>query len=221
VVFGELHLLTLVFGTSLIGIAIDYCFHFYCERLNHPQQDANRTSLAILPAISLALVTSIIAYGSLGLAPFPGMQQVAIFCAAGLIGAYLTLVFAYPKLAGAKLNDGQRLLDFADTYQGFMLKRAIPSSRLSTVILLLSTVAFIGVGLSQLKSDDDIRQLQHTPAAIQQQEDTLRTVLSGGTDNQFLLVSGQTEEQVKQRLSNSNLFSRRHNNSNYLAITLA
>ncbi|PKG55490.1 MMPL family transporter [Shewanella sp. GutDb-MelDb] len=200
VVFGELHLLTLVFGTSLIGIAIDYCFHFYCERLNHPQQDANRTSLAILPAISLALVTSIIAYGSLGLAPFPGMQQVAIFCAAGLIGAYLTLVFAYPKLAGAKLNDGQRLLEFADTYQGFMLKRAIPSSRLSTVILLLSTVAFIGVGLSQLKSDDDIRQLQHTPAAIQQQEDTLRTVLSGGTDNQFLLVSGQTEEQVKQAL---------------------
>jgi predicted exporter len=200
VVFGELHLLTLVFGTSLIGIAIDYCFHFYCERLNNPQQDANHTSLAILPAISLALVTSIIAYGSLGLAPFPGMQQVAIFCAAGLLGAYLTLVFAYPKLAGAKLNNGQHLLEVADTYQGFILKRAMPSSRLSAGILLLGTMVFISIGLSQLKSDDDIRQLQHTPAAIQQQEDTLRTVLSGGTDNQFLLVTGQTEEQVKQEL---------------------
>ncbi|MCL1050027.1 MMPL family transporter [Shewanella abyssi] len=200
VVFGELHLLTLVFGTSLIGIAIDYCFHFYCERLNNPQYDANHTSLAILPAISLALLTSIIAYGSLGLAPFPGMQQVAIFCAAGLLGAYLTLVFAYPALASAKLNSGQRQLELADQYQGFMLKRAVPSSRFSAGLLLLGCMVFIGIGLSQLSSDDDIRQLQHTPPAIQQQEDTLRTVLSGGTDNQFLLIKGQSEEDVKQEL---------------------
>ncbi|QQX79891.1 MMPL family transporter [Shewanella sp. KX20019] len=200
VVFGELHLLTLVFGTSLIGIAIDYCFHFYCDRLNNPEHDANHTTLAILPAISLALLTSIIAYGSLGLAPFPGMQQVAIFCAAGLIGAYLTLVFAYPALASAKLNNSQRQLELADQYQGFVLSRAMPSSRLFAGLLLLGCMVFIGIGLSQLSSDDDIRQLQHTPPAIQQQEDTLRTVLSGGTDNQFLLITGQTEEQVKQQL---------------------
>lgn len=199
-VFGELHLLTLVFGTSLIGIAIDYCFHFYCERLNNPSLDANQASLTILPAISLALVTSIVAYGSLGLAPFPGMQQVAIFCAAGLIGAYLTLVFAYPKLACAKLKDSQHLLDIADRYQSFMLKRVMPSSRLTSSIWLLVGMTFTAMGLNQLRSDDDIRQLQHTPTAIQQQEDSLRTVLSGGTDNQFLLVHANSEEALKLQL---------------------
>ena len=199
-VFGELHLLTLVFGTSLIGIAIDYCFHFYCERLNNPSLNANQTSLAILPAISLALITSIVAYGSLGLAPFPGMQQVAIFCAAGLLGAYLTLVFAYPKLASAKLKDSQHLLDLADRYQGFMLKRVMPLSPFSRAVWLLIGVTFTAIGLSQLRSDDDIRQLQHTPAAIQQQEDSLRTVLSGGTDNQFLLVHAHSEEALKIQL---------------------
>ncbi|MDB2387500.1 MMPL family transporter, partial [Shewanella sp.] len=199
-VFGQLHLLTLVFGTSLIGIAIDYCFHFYCERLDNPRLDANRATLAILPAISLALITSIVAYGSLGLAPFPGMQQVAVFCGAGLIGAYVTLIFAYPKLANTQLKPQQHLLELADRYQQLMLTRLRPTSSHARIAVWSASLAFIIIGLTQLTSNDDIRQLQHTPVDIQQQEDRLRTVLSGGTDNQFLLVQAPTEEQLKQQL---------------------
>ncbi|MBL4815332.1 MAG: MMPL family transporter, partial [Shewanella sp.] len=51
-VFSELHLLTLVFGTSLIGIAIDYSFHFYCERLNKPDASAAQVIQHIFPAIT-------------------------------------------------------------------------------------------------------------------------------------------------------------------------
>ncbi len=81
--FGELHLLTLVFGTSLIGIAIDYSFHFYCERLQHPKASPRQVIGLIFPAVTLALITSVGAYLGIGLAPFPGMQQVAVFCASG------------------------------------------------------------------------------------------------------------------------------------------
>ncbi|MGL5667550.1 MAG: MMPL family transporter, partial [Shewanella sp.] len=115
-VFGELHLLTLVFGTSLIGIAIDYSFHFYCERLSDHQRSAQATVAYIFPTVSLAFITSALAYVGIGLAPFPGMQQVAIFCASGLLGAYLTLVLAYPLLAGSKLPSGERPLTLAEDY---------------------------------------------------------------------------------------------------------
>jgi hypothetical protein len=30
-VFGQVHLLTLVFGASLVGIAVDYALHYFCE----------------------------------------------------------------------------------------------------------------------------------------------------------------------------------------------
>ncbi|MGS0677374.1 MMPL family transporter [Shewanella sp. 125m-1] len=199
--FGELHLLTLVFGTSLIGISIDYCFHYYCERLNHPNDSSEKVIKKIFAAITLALLTSIIAYGAMGLAPFPGMQQVAVFCAAGLTGAYLTLVLAYPTLAAQPLKDASQALDVASRYQQFMLARFTPKSLKSQLLLTLGTTAFILVGLLQLTSNDDIRQLQHTPSDIQAEENKLRTLLSGGTDNQFLLVSGKTEEQVKQQLA--------------------
>ncbi|MGS0679934.1 MMPL family transporter [Shewanella sp. 125m-7] len=199
-VFGELHLLTLVFGTSLIGISIDYCFHYYCERLNHPSHSSDRIIKHIFIAITLALLTSVIAYSAIGLAPFPGMQQVAIFCASGLVGAYLTLLLAYPTIAARPLPDGRRALDYANRYQDFMLS-LLPAKPAKRLLLAMSTSAFIIIGFIQLTTNDDIRQLQHTPADIQAEENTLRTMLSGGTDNQFLLVTADTEQQVTHELA--------------------
>ncbi|MGH1379522.1 MAG: MMPL family transporter [Shewanella xiamenensis] len=200
-VFGELHLLTLVFGTSLIGIAIDYSFHFYCERLSDHQRSAQATVAYIFPTVSLAFITSALAYVGIGLAPFPGMQQVAIFCASGLLGAYLTLVLAYPLLAGSKLPSGERPLNLAQAYltklTGFSNKLVSPWG------LSLFTLVFVGVcllGISQLKVDDDIRHLQQSPASVTEPEDKLRKLLSGGTDNQFLLVRAPNEEALLQRL---------------------
>ncbi|MFB2754655.1 MMPL family transporter [Shewanella xiamenensis] len=200
-VFGELHLLTLVFGTSLIGIAIDYSFHFYCERLSNHQRSAQATVAYIFPTVSLAFITSALAYVGIGLAPFPGMQQVAIFCASGLLGAYLTLVLAYPLLAGSKLPSGERPLTLAEVYlaklTGFSNKLVSPWG-LSLFALVLAGVCLLGI--SKLNVDDDIRHLQQSPASVTEPEDKLRKLLSGGTDNQFLLVRAPSEELLLQRL---------------------
>ncbi|MDH1468711.1 MMPL family transporter [Shewanella sp. GD03713] len=200
-VFGELHLLTLVFGTSLIGIAIDYSFHFYCERLSDHQRSAQATVAYIFPTVSLAFITSALAYVGIGLAPFPGMQQVAIFCASGLLGAYLTLVLAYPLLAGSKLPSGERPLTLAEAYlarlTGFSNKLISPWG-LSLFALVLAGVCLLGI--SKLNVDDDIRHLQQSPASVTEPEDKLRKLLSGGTDNQFLLVRAPSEEALLQRL---------------------
>ncbi|ABI37421.1 conserved hypothetical protein [Shewanella sp. MR-4] len=200
-VFGELHLLTLVFGTSLIGIAIDYSFHFYCERLSDNKRSAQATVAYIFPTVSLAFITSALAYVGIGLAPFPGMQQVAIFCASGLLGAYLTLVLAYPLLAGSKLPSGERPLTLAQAYlaklTGFSNKLVSPWG-LSLFALVLAGVCLLGIG--KLNVDDDIRHLQQSPASVTEPEDKLRKLLSGGTDNQFLLVRASSEEALLQRL---------------------
>ena len=69
-----------------------------------------------------------------------------------------------------------------------MLARFTPTHLLSKLLLTTAAIVFIVTGLFRLSSDDDIRQLQHTPTDIQAEEDQLRQLLSGGTDNQFLLV---------------------------------
>ncbi|MCD8551820.1 MAG: MMPL family transporter, partial [Shewanella xiamenensis] len=170
-VFGELHLLTLVFGTSLIGIAIDYSFHFYCERLSNHQRSAQATVAYIFPTVSLAFITSALAYVGIGLAPFPGMQQVAIFCAAGLLGAYLTLILAYPLLAGSRLPEGSRPLALAGKYLANLTQL---SNRLTTPLgmglFALVIVVWCLVGVTKLTVDDDIRHLQQSPASVTEPE---------------------------------------------------
>ncbi|AEG13134.1 hypothetical protein Sbal183_0383 [Shewanella baltica OS183] len=200
-VFGELHLLTLVFGTSLIGIAIDYSFHFYCERLSDTERSAKATVAYIYPTVTLAFITSALAYVGIGLAPFPGMQQVAIFCAAGLLGAYLTLILAYPLLAGSSLPEGSRPLALAGTYLANLTKL---SNRLTTPLgmglFALVIVVWCLIGVTKLTVDDDIRHLQQSPASVTEPENQLRQLLSGGTDNQFLLVRTASEEALLQQL---------------------
>lgn len=200
-VFGELHLLTLVFGTSLIGIAIDYSFHFYCERLSDTERSAQATVAYIFPTVTLAFITSALAYVGIGLAPFPGMQQVAIFCAAGLLGAYLTLILAYPLLAGSRLPEGSRPLALAGTYLACLTQL---SKRFTTplgmgLFALVILVWCLG-GVTKLTVDDDIRHLQQSPASVTEPENQLRQLLSGGTDNQFLLVRAPNEEALLQQL---------------------
>lgn len=200
-VFGELHLLTLVFGTSLIGIAIDYSFHFYCERLSDTERNAKATVAYIFPTVTLAFITSALAYVGIGLAPFPGMQQVAIFCAAGLLGAYLTLILAYPQLAGSRLPSGSRPLALAGKYLANLTQL---SNRLTTPLgmsmFALVIVVWCLVGVTKLTVDDDIRHLQQSPASVTEPENQLRQLLSGGTDNQFLLVRAASEEALLQQL---------------------
>lgn len=200
-VFGELHLLTLVFGTSLIGIAIDYSFHFYCERLSDTERSAKATVAYIFPTVTLAFITSALAYVGIGLAPFPGMQQVAIFCAAGLLGAYLTLILAYPLLAGSRLPAGSRPLALAGTYLACLTQL---SKRFTTPLgiglFALVIVVWCLVGVTKLTVDDDIRHLQQSPASVTEPENQLRQLLSGGTDNQFLLVRAPSEEALLQQL---------------------
>ncbi|MCP1368008.1 hypothetical protein BIS06_22585, partial [Halomonas sp. BBD48] len=81
--FGRLHLLTLAFGASLIGIAIDYALHVQCHRA---VQGASFRLRQLLPGLALGLVSSLLAYLAQALTPMPGLRQMAVFAALGLLG---------------------------------------------------------------------------------------------------------------------------------------
>jgi predicted exporter len=94
--FERIHLITLVFGASLIGVAEDYGIYFFCRRLGADEQLGSWELLRrTLPALILTLVSTLIGYLGLVLTPFPGLRQMALFSASGLIFAWLTVVFGF------------------------------------------------------------------------------------------------------------------------------
>ena len=98
-IFGELHLMTLVMSMSIIGISADYTLYYLTERMVHGAQMSPWQSLAkVRNALLLALLTTVAAYLIMMLAPFPGIRQMAVFAVMGLSASCLTVIFWHPWL---------------------------------------------------------------------------------------------------------------------------
>ncbi|MBO0212278.1 MMPL family transporter [Vibrio sp. Vb2880] len=195
-IFGKVHLFSLVFGASLIGVSIDYAFHYLTDRLAAGRHWDSVAGLKhILAAITLGLITSLIGYLGLLVAPFPGLQQLALFSAIGLLAAYATVVSWYPLLARAPTPSRHLpalalLSRWLDWWQHRPLRIALPST-----LLVLSAIA-----LTQVHYDDDIRQLQAMPQALKQQEALVSQVTGMNSSQQMLVVSAADDEALMQKL---------------------
>jgi predicted exporter len=198
VVFDRIHLLTLVFGASLIGGAQDYGTYFLCNRFaaQARQLDSWQLLRRLMPALVLALVTTVIGYLGLALTPFPGLQQVAVFSTVGLVFAWLTVICWFPTLAWrGTLQSGRLAEQYAATMQHWPVLRC---DRGTLAVALLS-IAFAAFGFSRLDTEDDIRSLQNPPKYLVDEQIKLNQLLDAPAPAQFYLVRGPTAEAVLQR----------------------
>ncbi|MBT0065547.1 MMPL family transporter [Vibrio alginolyticus] len=196
-IFGKVHLFSLVFGASLIGVSIDYAFHYLTERLAAGNEwDSEQGLKHIFIAITLGLITSLIGYLGMLVAPFPGLQQLALFSSIGLIAAYITVVAWYPILAR---NPSQSISNLPG--QSLLAKWLTlwNQPRIKVGLPMLCVVAS-GFFLLQLNYDDDIRLLQTMPNDLKQQE-TLITTLSGmQSSQQMLVITADDDENLMKKL---------------------
>lgn len=77
-IFGGLHVAALLFGVSLIGIAIDYCLQYVSARFGSDAGTPQERLRRVLPGITIGVATTLIGYATLMLAPFPGLHQLAV-----------------------------------------------------------------------------------------------------------------------------------------------
>ncbi|MBY5944740.1 MMPL family transporter [Photobacterium rosenbergii] len=195
-VFGQVHIFSLVFGASLIGVSIDYAFHFLTERLAAGCDWNARQGLKhILAAISLGLCMSLIGYACMMVAPFPGLRQLSFFSAAGLAAAYATVVCWYPLLA-AKPSRHVEL----PMRNGMTMWLACWNNRHVRTVLPAAMLLFAGIGLYQVQYDDDIRQLQALPSDLKQQEEQIKQITGLGNSQQMLLVKASNEQALLEQL---------------------
>ncbi|MGZ5819728.1 MAG: MMPL family transporter, partial [Burkholderiaceae bacterium] len=159
--FDRIHLLTLVFGASLIGVAQDYGIYFLCNRLGvDATMDSSELLKRLMPGLLLTLITTVIGYAGLALTPFPGLQQMAVFSILGLIFAWLTVIFWFPWLVSSKTLKDVRV---AHLYGVSLLRWPLARLDRRTVVAAILFLAFAAFGLSRLGVNDDIRLLQSSP----------------------------------------------------------
>jgi predicted exporter len=149
----------------------------------------------LLPALSLALVTSIIGYLTPALTPFPGLRQMAIFSVVGLIFAWLTVIFWFPQLTGF---GSTKRLPLIESYVGLAHWPSFGVHR-SYVVISAIVLVVASIGLSRLEVLDDIRALNNSPKNLIDDQIRLGKLLDAPAPAQFYLVRGATAELVLQR----------------------
>jgi predicted exporter len=194
--FGALHVGALLFGVSLIGVAVDYSLHYVCEGLGDDTSPGDRI-WRVLPGITLGLITTLIGYLALLLAPFPGLHQLAVFSVVGLCASFLTVVLWLPLLDHEKSSRHATifLIPASIVWRFWEEKRYRPLRS----IALVGLAALGGIGAMILTVDDDVRRLQNLPDGLRQQEADIRRLVGSGSSSQFFLVTGADQEQVLQR----------------------
>jgi len=203
--FDRIHLLTLVFGASLIGVAQDYGIYFLCNRASvGAEHDSEQLLRRLLPGLVLTAITTIAAYASLLVTPFPVLRQMGVFSITGLVFAWLTVFFWFPVLIRAGAVNMTLLAErYGDTLANWPLARA------KRATAMLGTLAAIVVvfGLWRLRANDDIRLLQSPEKGLVDQQIEVSRLLDAPTPVQFYIVRGPTveimlqrEEMLKQRL---------------------
>ncbi|MFY9344570.1 MAG: MMPL family transporter [Planctomycetota bacterium] len=100
-VFGQIHGMTLAFGSSLIGVSIDYAVHFYCHQALAPEPAGPRATLRRLwPALLLGCGTTVLGFVVLLVATFPGLREMAWFASTGLVASLAAAWLFLPGLVG-------------------------------------------------------------------------------------------------------------------------
>ena len=195
--FGRIHLLTMVFGASLIGVAQDYGMYYLSHRLGQDRSlDAGHLLRRLLPALALTLLAAVIGYMGLALTPFPGLRHMAVFSASGLVFAWLTVVCWFPPLIQTTSLRGGAL---ARVYGRALAHWPRWSMRTPSLWLAGALAVMVALGCSRLSVNDDIRSLQTPPATLLRDQIKLGRLLDAPTPVQYYLLRAASQEELLQR----------------------
>lgn len=121
-IFGKLHILTIVFATSLIGISLDYSLHYVINK-------------DIIKNLTVSMITTVTAFLLLTLSGIELLKQIGVFTSFGLIGVYLFVVFFLPLF---KLSPKHKTLTYPN----------IPKKIVFASIIILSVIGLFKIQIS-------------------------------------------------------------------------
>ena len=97
--YEQIHGITLVFGVTLAGVAVDYPIHLLTSGLSRNRKDERNKLQKVWRTLRLGVFSTVIAYGAFLLSGFGGLQQLGTFTIVGLVTAALFSRWVLPLIA--------------------------------------------------------------------------------------------------------------------------
>ena len=193
-IFHRMHVITLVFGTSLIGSCIDYSLHFFTHwAANKELKSGVEIRNHIFSGLLMAIISTGICFAILFFAPFMILKQMSLFCLTGLISSFLTTVAVYPFIKLPVQRGNVRFTNgFAKLAACFEKKWV---GRTVIVFLFAFSILSIAVFHKNVRIKNNLLTLYDMKGQLLQDEITASQVIQY-TPGGWYIVSGDTEEEA-------------------------
>jgi predicted exporter len=186
--FGFVHGITLGFGVTLIGEAVDYAIYLFTQTA--PGTSPAATLPRIWPMLQLGVLVSVCGFSAMLFSSFTGFAQLGLFSITGLLVAVAVARWVLPSLLPGNFAD-PRSAKFAPKL--LALARRAPLLRLPAVLALLGAVVLLALHQGSFW-EDDLASLSPIPVSDQKLDQALRSDI-GAPDVRYLIVIAASDEQ--------------------------
>ncbi len=198
-VFGSCHIITIGFGATLIGEAVDYPTYLFMQRrANEPM---NMTARRIGPNLRLAVLTTVLGSAAMLASSFSGVAQLGLFTLAGVGVAGLVTRFVIPALAAdarvrpvESAQHGARAVDRMIARMIGQLRRAA----FLVPIILLASAAYLGARHASLW-EHDLERLNPIAKEDKELDYQMRTAMNAPDIRYLVSVRADDTGQVLDR----------------------
>ncbi|WGE91028.1 MMPL family transporter [Actinobacillus genomosp. 1] len=184
---GKIHLLTLVIGTSLVGVLIDFPLHWLASSLSVRNWQAEQAMKDHKVTFLISLMVTLFGYGLLWFTDLPILKQTALFSAVALVAAIIaTILFLPPMFASVDFSHRPRF-----PIDNIKLPRILEHKGIKILLCLL-----IIVGVFRSKWQDDIRQWVAMPNEMLQEAQQISELTGIDLGSQYFLIVADNDEQL-------------------------
>ena len=168
--FGSIHGITLAFGVTLTGVAVDYPIHLVSQM---PGTDSKAWMhiKRIWPTLRLGVITTTIAYASLVFSDFQGLTQLGLFTVTGLLTAAAVTRWILPHIIPDRVAMSHGLAQLHHSLE--KLGRRAPRARVWMAMLVILATAYL-VLVDRPLWDDRLDSLSPIPQALRAEDKSLR-----------------------------------------------
>ncbi|MBI3514265.1 MAG: MMPL family transporter [Proteobacteria bacterium] len=187
--FGYVHGITLGFGVTLIGEAVDYAIYLFTQTA--PGAATAATVPRIWPTLRLGVLTSICGFAAMLFSSFTGFAQLGLFTIAGLVVAAAVMRWILPVVVprGVAVPPLGRLMPSWPALLGGAARLRVP----------LAAVALLALGVLAAQHgrlwQEELASLNPVPIAEQRLDQALRRA-SGAPDVRHLLMVDATDQET-------------------------
>ena len=190
--FSMIHGMTIGFGITLIGEAVDYAIYLFIQRPHHDAggTGASTTGRGLWRTIGLGVASSVAGFATLLLSDFQGLAQLGLFTIAGLTAAACVTRWVLPPLMpkAVYVRETPRL---AATLQSIVtVLQRVRWWMVAFIVALLGAALFT---THKPVFSHELLAISPIPQPLQRLDASLRADLPIGEAGQLVALSGPSE----------------------------